>query len=101
MAITLFRLGLWILLAVLATWVLRDNVLSDAAQFLNAQLLNRAGLLGIGTIALSVVALVFEKLTSGPVKRKCKTCGKPTIAGEFYCRPHLRDIMDRVRGDLR
>ncbi len=88
------------LLAVLAAWVLRDSALKEAADILNSELLNRAGMLSIATIGLSVVALIYEKLTSGPKKRKCKTCGRPTIAGEFYCRPHLRDIVDRVRGDL-
>ena len=98
MALTLFRLGIWILVAVMAAWVLRDAVLADFAEHLSNHVLNQAGLVGVGTLLLGVVAVIWEKLSAGPKKHRCKVCGKPVIAGEYYCREHLREIVDRARG---
>ncbi len=97
MALTLFRSGIYILLIVLALWVLRDAVLKDFADILNDTLLNRAGFVGLLVIGVGFIALIYEKVTAGPKKTKCQVCGRPVIAGEFYCREHLRDIVDRVR----
>ena len=101
MALTLFRTGIWILLAVLAMWVLRDAALKDFANLLNNQLLNRAGMLGFAVIGLGVLAMIYEKVAVRPKKAKCKVCGRPVIAGEFYCREHLRELVDRAREDMR
>lgn len=97
MALTLFRSGVYILMVVLAIWVLRDSVLSDYSHILQDRLLNQAGLFGLAVIALGVVALIYEKVSAGPKKHRCKVCRKPVIAGEYYCREHLREIVDRVR----
>jgi len=98
MALTLFRLGIWILMAVLVVWVLRDAVLADFADHLSNRLLNQVGLVGLATLFLGVIAVIWEKLSAGPKKHRCKVCGKPVSAGEYYCREHLREIVDRARG---
>ena len=97
MALTLFRAGIWILLAVLAMWVLRDAALRDFAHILNDTLLNRVGLFGFAVLGLGFLALLYEKATTGPRKTRCKVCGRPVFGTEFYCREHLREIVDRVR----
>jgi len=97
MALTLFRVGIWILVTVLVVWVLRDNILAGFADHLTHHLLNQVGLVGLGTLALGVVAIIWEKLSAGRKKLRCKVCGKPVIAGEYYCREHLREIVDRAR----
>lgn len=97
MALVLFRIGIWILLAVLAAWVLRDGVLKDFARFMTDEIITWAGISGFGVIGLGFLVLIYEKLSAGPKRNKCKVCRRPVIAGEFYCREHLRDIVDRVR----
>lgn len=97
MALTLFRLGIYILLAVLALWVLRDAALSDFAHILNDQLLNRGGLAGVGVLVFGLLVMLYEKATAGRKRTRCKVCRKPVIAGEFYCREHLREIVERGR----
>jgi hypothetical protein len=98
MALVLFRTGIWVLLAVLALWVLRDGgVLEDYAHLLSDELVTRLGIAGVAVLGLGFIVLIYEKLTVGPKKNKCKVCGRPVIAGEFFCREHLRDIVDRAR----
>ena len=97
MALLLFRIGIYVLLAVLAMWVLRDNVLKDFSATINDHLLNLVGLGGMAVLAMGFLALIYEKLSAGPKKTRCKVCRKPVIAGEFYCREHLREIVDRGR----
>lgn len=99
MALVLFRLGIYLLLAVLAMWVLREEVLSSFAHILTNRNLNLAGLAGLGMLAVGFLTLVYEKLTVGRKKTRCKVCGKPVIAGEYYCREHLRELVDRARND--
>lgn len=99
MALVLFRIGIYLLLAVLAMWVLREEALRSFAHILTDRNLNYAGLAGLGLLALGFLTLVYEKLTVGRKKTRCKICGKPVIAGEFYCREHLREIVDRARND--
>lgn len=85
------------LLAVLALWVLRDNVLKDFAATLSDEVLNWAAVAGVGLLFLGFLAMLYEKASAGRKKVRCKICGKPVIAGEFYCREHLREIVDRAR----
>ena len=97
MALVLFRVGIYVLLAVLAAWVLRDGLLKSYASYLTEHILNIAGLVGIGLFVLGFLAMIYEKSTSGRRRTRCKICGKPVIAGEYYCREHLREIVDRAR----
>jgi len=97
MALALFRIGVYVLLAVLALWVLRDNALKDFEAILSDQILNWAGMSGVGLLVLGFLAMIYEKTSAGRRKVRCKVCGKPVIAGEFYCREHLREIVDRAR----
>ncbi len=99
MSITFFRTGLWIVFSVLALYVVRETYLGTTATFLTDRLLNDLGLVGLGAIALGVVAWILEKLT--PKKKgHCRVCRRPVPAGEFYCRLHLRDVLERSRDDV-
>lgn len=98
MALALFRIGIYALLAVLALWVLRDNVLASFSGLLSDRVLNLLGFGGIVSLAIGFLAMLYEKSSTGRKRTRCKICKKPVIAGEFYCREHLREIVDRARG---
>lgn len=95
----LFRIGVYILLAVLGLWVLRDSVLKSLAGYLIDRNLNIAGIVGFAVIGLGFITLIYEKMSTGPKKTKCKICKKPVLTGEYYCRVHLREIVDRASRD--
>jgi len=50
------------------------------------------------SLAIGFLAMLYEKSSTGRKRTRCKICKKPVIAGEFYCREHLREIVDRARG---
>jgi hypothetical protein len=96
MSITLFRTGIWIIIATLVAYVVRETYLGEMLEFLNAKLLSDALLLGVGVIGLGVVAWIGGKLA--PQKRgKCKICRQSIPAGGVYCRPHLQEKLESAR----
>jgi hypothetical protein len=96
MSTTLFRTGIWIIIATLGAYVVRETYLGEMLEFLNAKLLWDSMLLGAGVIGLGVVAWIGGKLK--PQKRaKCTVCRRPIPAGSVYCRPHLQERLENAR----
>ncbi len=96
MSVTFFRMGLWVILSVLALYVVRESYSGSMVAFLTDHLLNQLGAVGLGALALGVVAWLIEKAM--PKKQgRCRVCRKTVPAGEFYCRVHLRDVLERGR----
>lgn len=96
MSITLFRTGIWVIIATLAAYVIRETYLGEMLVFLNEQLLQRALVLGVGTIGLGVLAWFGGKLT--PKKKgKCKVCRNAIPPGAVYCRIHLHEVLEGAR----
>ena len=98
MSQTLLRFGLWIVLLVLALYVVRETFAGTAqADLLNDEILQKAGSFGLLLLAGSAVATVLEKVfTKASSKfRHCAMCRQPVSKGEIYCRTHLRSILER------
>ncbi len=96
MSTTLFRTGIWVIIATLAAYVIRETYLGEMLVFLNEQLLERALIVGVGTIGLGVLAWIGGKVA--PKKKSiCKVCRKSIPAGAVYCRIHLQEVLESAR----
>lgn len=96
MSTTLFRTGIWVIIATLAAYVVRETYSGELVAYLNEQLLQRALMLGIGSIGLGVVAWLGGKVA--PKKRaSCKVCRQSIPAGAVYCRIHLHEVLENAR----
>ena len=94
MSDTVLRLGLWILVAVLAFFILGDSMHDSPLQeMVSPEFVMTIGKFGGGLIALGIVLKLWEK--ARPAKKgHCRTCGRPVRKGEFYCSVHLREVVD-------
>lgn len=98
MSQTLLRFGLWIVLLVLALYVVRETFEnSPLAEWVNDEMLSKAGTLGVGLLVASAAAYVLEKAFSKASARfrHCAMCRQPVSRGEIYCRTHLRQLLER------
>lgn len=94
MSPTLLRLGLWVLVAVLAVYVLGESFEeSPIAEFADASILQKGIALGVLLIAAGLVLRLFEKGAKVVVKNRCAICRTPVPHGAIYCRAHLRSIL--------
>jgi LSD1 subclass zinc finger protein len=97
MASTLLRLGLWIVLAVVALYVLHETYAeTHLAEYFSTPMLQKALVIG----ALLVIAgLVMRMLEKGArkvsPKNRCAICKTVIPAGAIYCRQHLRNVLAR------
>lgn len=92
---TLLRLGLWLILAVLALHVLHETFpTASNLQFVTPDLLARAGILGGVLAAAGVVTNVLGKAKPRvmPASR-CAVCRIAIKPGTIYCRDHLRSLL--------
>ena len=94
MANTLLRLGLWILILVLALYVLESTYADEpwtemipAAMLVQAMVL--AALLIVAGLVLRVLGVGARVVT----KNRCRVCRTPVPPGAIYCRAHLRNIL--------
>jgi hypothetical protein len=98
MSQALLRYGLWLVLIVLAMYVLRETFPeSEAARALNDTLLQRAGLAGLGMIAVGFVLNQLERVWDKTKRSRCIVCGAAIRRGDIYCREHLRQVLDQER----
>ena len=91
---TLLRLGLWILILVLALYVIDasypDEPFSDLIQ---PAMLQQVLVLAGALIVAGLVARVVGKGAKAVTKNRCKVCRTPIAPGAMYCRAHLRAIL--------
>ena len=94
MSTTLLRLGLWIIILVLALYVI-DETYSDQpiAELISTPMLQQALVLGVVLLAAGIVLRVVGKGAKAVVKHRCQVCRTPIPAGAIYCRAHLRSIL--------
>lgn len=94
MSTTLLRLGLWILVLVLALYVL-DAAYADQefAELIEPRMLQQAMLVAAALIVAGIIVRVAGKGARAVIKNRCKVCRTPIAPGAMYCRAHLRDIL--------
>lgn len=94
MATTLLRLGLWILVLVLALYVIDASYAEQPiADLIETSLLQQAMLLGAVLIVAGFVTRVLGKGAKVVTKNRCQVCRTPVPPGAIYCRAHLRSIL--------
>ncbi|HEX7709286.1 MAG TPA: hypothetical protein VF701_22720 [Thermoanaerobaculia bacterium] len=103
MADTILRLGLWILILVLALFIIADAYHTEAwAELVPAPMLQQLFVLSLALIAAGIVAHILGKGAKAVSKNRCQVCKAPIPHGAMYCRAHLRTILhdedDRTHG---
>jgi hypothetical protein len=94
MSSTLLRLGLWIIVIVLALYVIHETYEdSPISEMVSVDLMQKALVVGGAALVLGIVLRIFEKGTKVVVKNRCKVCRTPIPSGAIYCRAHLRNIL--------
>ena len=103
MATTLLRLGFWILILVLALYVLSSEAVDQEwSHLISMTMLGQALALGVILIIGGIVMSILGKGVSAVAKNRCRVCRTPVPSGAIYCRAHLRDVLyaedDRSHG---
>lgn len=94
MSSTLLRLGLWIILLVVALYVLHDTFENaPAADFISSNMLQYALGLGVLLVVAGLVTRVAAKARTKVNRPKCSVCKTPVATGQIYCREHLRRVL--------
>src|SRR5688572_8705992 len=94
MANTLLRLGLWILILVMALYVL-ESTYSDQhwTELIPTAMLVQAMVLAVILLAAGVVLRILGVGARAVTKNRCRVCRTPIPPGAIYCRAHLRNIL--------
>lgn len=96
MSSTFLRLGLWIILADVAIYVLHETYEGmPAAEYFSSDTLRKALILGLLLAIVGVVLRLFEKGAKRVSKNRCRICKTPVPVGAIYCRQHLRNVLQR------
>ena len=98
MSSTILRLGFWILIISLAAFVIDSTFRnSPFSGLISIELTQNVMMLSGALIVLGVVLRIFDKTARKVVSRsnKCRVCGTVVAAGQIYCRPHLRGMLER------
>jgi hypothetical protein len=96
MSSTILRLGLWVILLVVAMYVLQQTF-EDApfVDFFAPAMLQKALVLGGLLVVAGIVLRLLEKGAKVVVKNRCIVCKTPIEHGAIYCREHLRRVLSR------
>ena len=95
MSSTVLRIGLWIIVIVLAGYVLHESYEDSAlAEQIPMELLQKALVVGGVVLAAGILLRFFEKSAKVVMKNRCRVCRTPIVSGALYCRNHLRTILD-------
>lgn len=94
MANTLLRLGLWIIILVLALYVLESTYSEEPwTAFIPTTMLVQALVLAALLIVIGVILRVLGVGARVVTKNRCRVCRTPIAPGAIYCRAHLRTIL--------
>lgn len=96
MSSTLLRLGLWVILLVVAMYVLQQTF-EDApfVDFFAPAMLQKGLVLGGLLLAAGLVMRVFERGAKVVTRNRCIVCRVTVEHGAIYCRQHLRRVLSR------
>ena len=96
MSATLFRLGLWILVLVLALYVVHESYIEQPiAERIPMNMLHQALVLSGVLLLAGAISRMLEKTKKAVVKNRCRVCQTPVAHGAIYCREHLRHVLER------
>jgi len=96
MSSTVLRLGLWIVIIVLAAYVLHESFEEQPlADLIPMEMLGKALALGGILVIAGIVLRMFEKGSKVVSKNRCAMCRTPVPHGAIYCREHLRSVLSR------
>jgi len=96
MSSTVLRLGLWIVIVVLAAYVLHESFEDQPlADMIPMEMLGKALVLGGILVVTGIVLRMFEKGAKVVAKNRCAVCRTPIPHGAIYCREHLRSVLSR------
>lgn len=94
MSSTLLRLGLWIIIIVLALYVVHETYENaPIADIVSMDLMQKALMVGGAAVVLGIILRILEKGTKAVSKNRCAVCRTPIPSGAIYCRAHLRNIL--------
>lgn len=90
------RLGLWIILIVVALYVLQQTYEGlPAAEYFAPAMLQKALVLGGLLVVAGFVMRILEKGAKAVTKNRCVVCKTAIPPGAIYCRAHLRSVLHR------
>lgn len=98
MAITILRLGLWILILSLALYVLDTSITnSPFAELVNVGLVQQVMYFGAALFVIGLAMRLFGKTASKVLQKSthCRVCNVSIANGQIYCRTHLRGMLER------
>ena len=94
MSSTLLRLGLWIILIVVALYVLHETYAGLPIQeYFSEDMMTKALALGGVLLIAGFVTRILEKGAKVVKKNRCVVCKTPIVPGAIYCRAHLRNVL--------
>jgi hypothetical protein len=91
---TLLRLGLWILILVLALYVVHETY-SDQhwVEMIPMPMLQQALVLSLVLIVAGIVTRLLGAGAKAVNKNRCRVCKTVIPSGALFCRAHLRTIL--------
>jgi len=96
MSSTLLRLGVWVILATVAAYVLHETYAeTHLAEYFSTSMLQKALVVGGLLILAGVIMRAIEKGAKVITKHRCAVCRTPVPEGAIYCREHLRRVLQR------
>ena len=96
MSATLLRLGLWILVLILALFVIHESYSEQPfAEMIPMPMLTQGLILSVVLVLAGVIARMFEKTKKAVIKNRCRVCQTAIPHGAIYCRAHLRGVLER------
>jgi predicted nucleic acid-binding Zn ribbon protein len=94
MSSTLLRLGLWIIVIVLALYVIHETYEeSPVAEMVPVELMQKALVVGGLSVVVGIIVRMLEKGQRAVTRNRCAVCRTPIPPGAIYCRAHLRNIL--------
>ncbi|HET7433092.1 MAG TPA: hypothetical protein VFN10_00120 [Thermoanaerobaculia bacterium] len=92
---TLLRLGLWILVLVLALYVLHDSYADEPlGELIQMNMLQQALVVSGVLIVAGIVVRILGKGAKAVRKNRCRVCKTEIPSGAMFCRVHLRSMLN-------
>ena len=94
MSNTVLRLGLWIMILVLALYVIDESYPDQPiAELIPSAMLQQALVLAVALLILGIIMRIFGKGAKAVKKNRCQVCRTVIVPGAMFCREHLRTIL--------